>query len=106
MSFSIKEGDRLPAYTATLTDEDGDVIDLTGATVKFLMTLMGGTTPKVNASATVVSATAGTVSYSWGASDTDTAGLYIAEFEITAGGLKRTVPNGDYFYINILPDLA
>lgn len=108
MSFTIKKGDRLPAYTATLTDSDGNAIDLTGCTVLFLMSLMGSTTVKVNAAATIVSATDGTVSYSWGATDTDTAGLYRAEFEITvtASGLKRTVPAGDFYYVQVITDIA
>jgi hypothetical protein len=107
--FNIKRNDRSPAFTATLEDADG-YIDLTGCTVKLVMSLaMTGSTPtpKVNAAATVTDTLGGAVSYSWGATDTDTAGLYVAEWEVTfAGGIKRTFPENDYLYVNITPDLA
>jgi len=107
VSFTIKRNDTAPAYTATLTDEDDEVVDLTDATVTFTMTLVGATTPKVSAEADVVSAEDGTVSYSWGETDTDTAGLYRAEFEVTFEDLSvRTFPARDYFYVNIVADLA
>lgn len=105
-SFTIRKNDRLPALTATLT-ASGSAYNLTGDTVRLNMTLLGGTTRKIdNASVTVVSATAGTVSYAWGASDTNTTGLYFAEFEVTSsGGLERTFPNPDFLLIHITPAL-
>lgn len=107
MSFVIKKSDRAPAITATLGDSSGVVVDLTGTSVKFIMTLAGAAVPKVNAAATIVSATGGQVSYSWGASDTDTAGLYRGEWEVTfAGGVKQTFPPDDFVYVLIEPDLA
>jgi hypothetical protein len=73
----------------------------------FLMRLPGATTAKVEEEATVVSATDGTVEYEWGATDTDTAGLYLAEFEVTfAGGIKRTFPGEDYLYVLVKEDLT
>lgn len=105
--FVIKRNDRSPAITATLEAPAGTPVDLTSTSVKFIMTLAGGSTPKVNAAATIVSPTAGTVSYSWGATDTDTAGLYIAEWQVTfAGGIKQTFPPDDYLYVNVVADLA
>ena len=107
MSFNIKQHDRSPAFSVTLEAPAGTAIDLTGCSVKFIMTLDGATTAAVSAAATIDSAADGEVSYSWGATDTETAGLYRAEFEVTfAGGTKRTFPANDYLYINILPDLG
>jgi hypothetical protein len=108
MSFNIKQHDRSPDYTSALEAPAGSPVDLTGCTVKLLMTLDGATSATVNASATVDSpSTAGLVRYSWGPTDTSTAGLYRAEFEVTfAGGIKRTFPENDYLYVNILPDLG
>lgn len=107
MSFSIKRNDRQPTFDVTLEAPAGTPVDLTGCTVKLIMTKDGSSSSKVNAAATVTSAADGEVSYSWGATDTDTAGLYRAEWEVTfAGGTKRTFPAEDYLYVNVLPDLA
>lgn len=105
-SFLIRKGDRLPALTSTLT-ASGSAYNLTGDTVRLNMILVGSTTRKIdNASVTVVSATAGTISYAWGASDTNTTGLYYAEFEVTSsGGLERTFPNPDLLLIHITPSM-
>jgi hypothetical protein len=83
--FEIPKGRLLPILTATLTDAVG-AINLTGATVRFQMRAPGATTFKVDAAATVVSAAAGQVSYSWTGADTDTPGLYVAWFEVTYSG--------------------
>jgi hypothetical protein len=108
MTFAIKQHDRRPAFTSTLEAPADTPIDLTGCTAKFIMSL--NVTPftlKVNAAATIISPTAGTVAYSWGATDTDTVALYRAEWEITYGdGTKMTVPGGSYLYINVVADLA
>ena len=108
MSFCIKRNDRSPDYTATLEAPAGTPVNLTGTTVKFIMRAEGSSgSPKVSAAATVVSAADGTVKYSWGASDTDTAGHYQAEWEVTfAGGVKRTWPPEDYLYVTVVPDLG
>jgi hypothetical protein len=106
MSFTIKQNDRSPAITSTLT-AGGAAVDISGTSVKFIMRAPGAGMAKVNAAATIVSGPAGTVSYSWGATDTDTAGLYAAEWEVTfAGGIKRTWPAEDYLYVNVVADLA
>ncbi len=106
MSFTLKQNDRSPPITASLT-AGGAAVDLSGCTVKFIMRAPEASSTKVNATATIVSATAGTVSYSWGATDTDTAGLYRAEWEVTfAGGIKRTWPAEDYLYVLVVADLA
>lgn len=105
--FVIKRNDRAPSIEGTLGLSDGTVVNLTGTSVKFIMTLAGATIPKINAAATIVDAINGEVSYSWGATDTDTAGLYRAEWEVTfAGGIKRTFPSDDFLYVRVLEDLA
>lgn len=107
MSFNIKRNDRSPSFTSTLEAPAGTPVDLTGCNVKFIMTKDGESSPKVNAAATIDSVLDGEVSYSWGVTDTDTAGLYRAEWEVTfAGGVKRTWPAEDYLYINVQADLA
>ena len=61
---------------------------------------------KVNSSATITNASNGAVSYTFSASDTDTAGLFQGEFQVTfSGGAIETFPNSEYISINVLDDL-
>lgn len=102
----IKRDDTQPDIEATLQYDDGSAIDLSGATVKFIMASQSGTV-KVNTTATVVDAVAGKVKYQWQTGDTDTAGTYYAEFEVTfPGGKKLTVPNQNHLVVVVVDDLA
>lgn len=102
-------GDRAPALRLQALDLDGDPLDLTGATSPvFSMRLIGSTTLKVNrAAATIVDAATGVVSYAWAAGDVDTAGTYLAEFEVSLGGLPLTIPGDDQpLHVVIRSDIA
>ena len=101
IEFCIKQNDTRPIIQATLTG-----IDLTGATARFLMRLRGDKSSKVATTATISdNGPPGVVRYNWASGDTDTAGIYEGEFEITfSGGLIETYPNGEYIRITILED--
>jgi hypothetical protein len=106
--FYLKKGDTLSAIEITCKDANGVAVNLTGATVKFSMKLTSTGAVKVSlASATIVSATGGIVSYSWAAADVDTAGEYSGEFQVTfsAGGIQ-TFPNSSDIPISIRADVA
>ena len=61
----------------------------------------------IDAAATIVTAAAGLVRYSWASGDTDTAGSYQAEFEVTyADGSIETFPNSSNIKIDIMEDLT
>ena len=84
----MKTNDTTPNFRAVIYTVTGDpavasVVNLTGATVKFIMRQSGVSTAKVDTAASVVVAADGTVQYEWVAADTDTAGDYLAEFEVT-----------------------
>jgi hypothetical protein len=105
--FYIKEGDRLPSLTSILKDGDGSVIDLSSASVSFYMKLPNSTALKVSSTATIDSSSEGQVTYAWSTVDTDTAGDYVAEFEITfSGGLRQSVPNDNEIQVHIRSDIG
>ena len=89
-----------------VADSSGTAIDITGASVSFKMRAVNSSSLKVNSSATITNASNGAVSYTFSASDTDTAGLFQGEFQVTfSGGAIETFPNSEYISINVLDDL-
>lgn len=92
--FYIKKDDTLPNYTTIVRDQDG-AMDLTGATVLFTMQDLATETNKVSAqAASLITGVKGGIEYLWQVGDTDTAGEYGVEFEITTAGGVFTVPKG------------
>lgn len=105
--FTIKQGDRLPTLRVTCQDANGTAVDVTGATVEFHMTNQSTGALVVNAAGTLVTPASGIVEYQWAAGDTDTAGDYWAEFEVTfASGKQETFPNNRHIHVLILAQLA
>jgi hypothetical protein len=103
-TFHIKQGDRLPVIDELLRNDDGTIIVLTGATVRFhLVTRQGNV--KVNQPAVIVDPLTGHVRYAWAAIDTDSAGTWLREWEITfPDGKVLTVPNDREGYRVIIED--
>lgn len=109
--FQLQRHDRLPSIQATLN------ADLTAAaSVKFIMRkssadwvpdFTGSTTTKVNATATIVTPASGVVRYDWLATDTDTAGTFVGQWQVTwtAGSKPQTFPTTTYHTILIRADL-
>ena len=106
--YVIKAHDQLPSIQASLTTAAG-AVDLTGATaVAFIMQPAAGGAAKVNAPGVIVSpATSGTVRYDWAVGDTNTAGDYQAEWQVTwSDGRHQSFPTVGYHSITIAPDLV
>lgn len=111
--LSLKVGDRLPTLKATLTYNDGTPINLVaGTVVKLFMRdhkAQPGSVAKVNGAACqITDAAAGKVEYSWLAADTDTPGVYVAEFRVHLGAEASpalSTPSGGRLRIDILPKL-
>jgi hypothetical protein len=104
--FYLKQHDLLPALRVRLLDETTPV-DLTNATsVKMLMKSRRSGL-KVNAPMTIdANRTLGVVSYAWQIGDTDTAGDYNAEFQVTwPTGKPQTFPARGHVIITIEKDL-
>lgn len=94
-TFSAKQGDTDPLQF-TLTGKDGAVQDLTGITGILLNLRWKGSTTKLvtDGSCTVVSATAGTASYAWGAGETDVPGELEGDVKVTfANGKQKGFPD-------------
>lgn len=105
MAFTIKQNDTSPALQATLKDYNGNPISLVGATVRFHMKSFEGAI-KVDQTMTITNASGGVVTYSWQATDTNTAGTYYAEFQVTYADLAiETFPNSGSIAITITPEL-
>jgi len=107
VKITMKKGDRLPVIEATIKKKDGTALDLTNATAKFIMVTAKDRTGKISASATITDATGGKVKYEWAANDTNTAGDFLGEFEITyADGKKIAAPSEGYIEILFYEELG
>ena len=106
MAFKIKTNDSSPKLTVDLEDAAGNAIGLAGCSAQFHMKAYGATKLKVDAAADITDEDNGRVEYTWSSGDTDTAGTYYGEIEITYGDATvETFPNNGYFTIIIQEDL-
>lgn len=103
-TFYIKRGDTSPAIRFEL---EPVTVSMTGATVRFQMRARSGNVV-MNVAASVVTPTdVPTVEYVWQDGDTETAGLYEAEFRVTyADGKIETFPNAGFIPVRISEDVA
>lgn len=90
-------GDTAKIYSAVLTYKNTSGVDtakdLTGLTVTFTMINAADGTTKVDAaSATIVTAASGIVSYDFQSTDVDTAGVYWGSFAVTESSEDDTYP--------------
>ncbi|WP_299945407.1 hypothetical protein [uncultured Ruegeria sp.] len=101
--FLIKEGDTSPAIRYQLSLADGQT--LVGASASFKVKNINGDVLKVDASADI-DTVENILTYSWITADTDTAGTYLAEFEVTYADSKiETFPNEGFIMIEVGADL-
>jgi len=105
-TFYIKQGDLSPSIVEFLRNADGTAINLTACTVRFHMRDGTGTV-KINAAATIDNATTGQVHYDWSGTDTNTAGTFYREWEVTLPSTKTvTSPNYTDYPVQISPQIA
>jgi len=106
-TFCIKQGDLSPAFQLTLKDSAGTAVNLTGSTVRLHLYTQDKATVVLDKSATLVDAVNGVVKYEWVDGDTDDAGWFWVEFEVTyADSTVETFPNSGYIGVVIEPQLA
>lgn len=110
--FVGKVGDRLPAYTDQLIDHDGNPVDLDDASVRFVMRPLGEADVKVDAAGEVVTdgdttPADGWVRYWWATEDLDTAGIFLAEWQVTFADLRtQTYPGDRQLVVEVQPGVA
>ncbi len=105
--FTVKQGDSAITFSDSLTYSDGSVVNLTGASVSFVMRAITSASVAFNTSASITSASIGTVAYRPTASDTATAGTYAANWKVSfSGGLVETFPTIGYLTVEIEENLT
>ena len=106
MTFTVKQNDTVPALEAQLLDADGVGINLEMSQVRFRAIERFGK-KTIEKFATITDELTGKVQIDWQAGDTDIAGYYNCEFEITfTDSTILTVPNDGYFMISIIEELG
>jgi hypothetical protein len=106
--FYIKRRDTIPPIRSIISDANGPY-NLTGCSVKFHMTRGVGLAAKVNAAANIIGdPTDGLVEYTWAAVDTDTAAIYLGEWEVTLADTTKigSFPNNEQIKVTVTADLA
>lgn len=97
----------MPILTDTLTTPGGVAVNLTGATVNLVMRAFTTNVAAVNAAATIVAPTLGTISYTFTVNDSAVADQFMANWHVTfAGGATMDFPTDGYFEVAVEEDLA
>lgn len=101
--FVLKVGDRNPSLRCILRDAAG-AKNLAGASgVTFAM--KSGTTVKSGA-AVIEDSLGGVVRYDWAVGDTNTVGVYDAEFVVTESSKQQSFPNDRYISVEVKAEIA
>jgi hypothetical protein len=108
--FSIKRGDTSPALELQILDGEAPVQGLaTASEVRLLLRANSSVAPLVSAPMAVQNQTLkqGWVSRAWQTGETDVAGSYRGEVQVTWGdGSKTTFPAAGYFTVQVVPTSA
>lgn len=103
-TFSIKQGDTLPAFIGQCLDENGEPVPTLGSTVTFRMRpQVPGVKAPISAAAAWLDPSTATAKYEWAVGNTDTPGLYYADFFVDWGsGVTESFPNDGYTVVEVL----
>jgi hypothetical protein len=105
-TYYAKTGDVGSSVTEQLLDGEGVGVNLTSATVRFIMRAPGAAEPIVAEEAELVVAATGEVKYTWAEGDLDAAGYYIAEWEVTySNDAVETFPADGYISVVVRDSL-
>lgn len=106
--INIKQGDTLPVYTDTLALDDGTPVNLTGASVRFVMRSQTTSAPvALTGIAAITLAAGGDVSFTFSSADTASAGMFMANWIVTfSGGQTMTFPTTGYLWVSVEENLT
>jgi hypothetical protein len=106
--YTVKQGDSAPSLTDTLTYSTGDAVDLTGATVKFVMRSMTSARPMtLTGAVSVPTPMAGHVQYTPSTDDTASAGMFMANWVVTFPDTSvMTFPTVGYLWVTVEENLT
>lgn len=105
--YYIRKGDTAGILADVLKDDEGQPVDIAGATIELTVTPIGGGTPIVSGGASNdqvgdgADGSKGAVHYEWASPQTDEAGDFLGEWKVTIGGEVQTYPNAGYILISI-----
>lgn len=94
----IVQGDLLPALIVHIEKSDGTPVDLTGASVQFVVKAPGGTYTN---DATILDAVNGIVQHDWTPDETSKAGTLFVRQVVTWSGKPQTYPGIGPFQITV-----
>lgn len=101
----LKTGDTEPDLVVQLRKDNNNPKDLTGATVELAIVEANESTLVVDddtsGNITISNATNGEISYSWQATDTEKAGTYEGEIQVTDGTDVSSYPSRGTFMVHI-----
>lgn len=105
--YEMKRNDLMPVADALLRMADGSIPNLSGASIRFIARYQGSSIVKIDGAATITNEPTAAVEYAFVAGDTDTAGNFDVEWEVTFGnGKPQTFPTRGYDLLVIGGDLA
>ena len=105
--YEMKRNDTRPKPDAILKFNDGSLAQLTGASVRFIARHQGTDIVKIDGVATITDIPTAAVEYDITADDSDTAGNFDVEWEVTfADATEQTWPTRGSDLLVIAGDLA
>lgn len=106
--WTLKQNDTAPILTDTLTYSNGQAVNLTGATLTFIMRSLTAVSPVVlTGLASITKPLEGKVSYTPTVGDTSNPGMFMANWHVSfPGGQEMTWPTEGYLWVEIEENLT
>ena len=103
----LKQGDTEPALEGQLLDAQGSAVNLSGATARCLARDAITREVVIDGACTIQDPATGVIRYEWSAADTERAGVFQLEIEVTYGdGGRESFPNRGHMRLRITSEVA